>query len=471
MRRQFVPISVKPSALVARWMVTYSRITVPAPTRTPEMVDRLNLVSWGSVPMTAPGPTCTPAPSSTRPSMTTCGPSSTSAASFASGPTIEKGPIFTPGPSWAFASTSAVWWISSLTFRQLLQAPLQRAQPPQHLGELRLGDPDPEELGQRATVSAAEPGPAGDVGDHPGLRAQHGAVSDAHVIADSHLTAQDDALSDAARARDAGLRRDHGILTDLDVVGHHDEVVDLHAAPHDRWSERAAIDGRIGADLDVVLDHHAAHLRDLTVCRPIPRITEAVCAQHGAGVNDHPAAHAHAFADHDVRVEDRVLADLGTRAHVDEWMEAGVRADHGSGLDDGQRAHGRRRMHAHTRGHACRGIDSGRERCWRMEEMQELDEHQAWLAAADDRCREPFDIVGREECAGPGGQCGLAIPRIGDERDVLGTGRLEGGYVGHHPRRVTVHRALQCRRQLAEGEPGTAHRRYFLPFVTAASWS
>ena len=38
-------------------------------------------------------------------------------------------------------------------------------------------------------------------------------------------------------------------------------------------------------------------------------------------------------------------------------------------------------------------------------------------------------------------------------------------------RRVTVHRALQRRRQLAESEPGTAHRRYFLPFVAAASWS
>src|SRR6266705_6381859 len=197
MSRQLAPISVKPSGLVARWMVTYSRITVPGPTRTP-------------------------APSSTRPSMTTCGPISTSAASFASGPTIENGPIFTPGPSWAFGSTSAMWWICSLTLGQLLDPSLQRAQPPRHLRELGLGDPDPEELGQRASIRAAELEAGRDVGDDTRLRAQHGAISDADMIADSDLSAQDNASPDLARARDPGLCRDDGILTDLHVVGHHD---------------------------------------------------------------------------------------------------------------------------------------------------------------------------------------------------------------------------------------------------------
>src|SRR5437867_4506937 len=205
MSRQLAPISVKPSGFVARWMVTYSLITVPAP-------------------------------------------------------------------------------------------------PPQHRRELGLGDPDPEELGQRASIGAAELEAGRDVGDDTRLRAQHGAISDADMIADSDLSAQDHASPDFARARDPGLCRDDGILTDLHVVGHHDEIIDLHAASHDGRSQRAAVDRRVGADLDVVLDDHAADLGNLPMGRAVPGESEPVGAQHGAGVNDHPAAHTNAVADDDMGV-------------------------------------------------------------------------------------------------------------------------------------------------------------------------
>src|SRR5439155_18213301 len=170
MRRQPAPTSVKPSGFVARWMVTCSRMTVPAPTRTPDTVEGLNLRSCGSVPMTVPGPTRTPGPSSTRPSMTTCGPRSTSAASFACDPTTQNGPIFTPGPSCAFGSTTAVGWINSLTLRQLLELALQRAEPVQHFRQASFGDPDPMVLDDRAGVRAGELRAGGNVGRHSGLR-------------------------------------------------------------------------------------------------------------------------------------------------------------------------------------------------------------------------------------------------------------------------------------------------------------
>src|SRR5439155_1412563 len=104
-----------------------------------------------------------------------------------------------------------------------------------------------------------------DVGRQLRFRAHDRERPDLH--ADSDLSAQDHASPDLARARDPGLCRDDGILTDLHVVGHHDEIVDLHAASHDGRSQRAAVDRRVGADLDVVLDDHAADLGNLPMGR------------------------------------------------------------------------------------------------------------------------------------------------------------------------------------------------------------
>src|SRR5262245_45727574 len=440
MRRQFVPISVKPSALVARWMVTYSRITVPAPTRTPEMVDRLNLVSWGSVPMTVPGPTRTPAPSSTRPSMTTCGPSSTSAASVACVPTTQKGPIFTPAPSWALGSTTAVGWINSFTLRQLFEPALQLTQPVQHLRKSGLGGPDPMVLENRPGIGAGDFCAGGNVGNHAGLCADDDAVADRDVIANPHLSTQDDAPPDAARSRDAGLGRDHGVLADLDVVGHHDEVVDLHAAPNDGGTQGATIDGGVGADLDVVFDDHGPHLRNLTMGRAVPSVAEAVRAQHDAGMDDHATADPHAVAHHDSRVDDRVLADLGSGAHRDEGMHVHTRADHGPRPDHGERADRRRGMDAGVRrdppGRAAAWNDRRR---W-VKELEQLDQHEARMTAVDDGRGKIVDVLGGEERTRPRGERGPSMLAVGDERDVLGAGGFQRGDAAHDSRRVTVHR-------------------------------
>ena len=50
-----------------------------------------------------------------------------------------------------------------------------------------------------------------------------------------------------------------------DVVADLHEVVDLGAGADPRLAHRGAVDGGVGADLDVVLDHHRADLRHLDV--------------------------------------------------------------------------------------------------------------------------------------------------------------------------------------------------------------
>ena len=97
------------------------------------------------------------------------------------------------------------------------------------------------------------------------LRAQDRAWTDLDVIRDAHLAADDGAVSDSAAARDTGLRSDHHIAADGDVVSHVDEVIELRAPADARLFERAAIDGGVRANFDIVFDDESALLGKLHV--------------------------------------------------------------------------------------------------------------------------------------------------------------------------------------------------------------
>ena len=112
------------------------------------------------------------------------------------------------------------------------------------------------------------------------------------------------AMPDAAR--DHGVRADHAVVADLDLV------VELHAVLDHGVVERAAVDGGVGADLDVVADAHRAHLRDLHPAARVGRHAEAVGADHHARVQDAAVADGAVVVDRDARVQARVVAD----AHV-----------------------------------------------------------------------------------------------------------------------------------------------------------
>ncbi len=66
------------------------------------------------------------------------------------------------------------------------------------------------------------------------------------------------------------------MTADDDVVGDLDEIVDLGPLADDRVAIGAAIDRRSGADLDVVLDDHAADLRRLEMPAGTHREPESV---------------------------------------------------------------------------------------------------------------------------------------------------------------------------------------------------
>src|SRR6267143_742476 len=176
MSRQPAPISVHPSAWVARWTVTYSRTAVSAPIVT-------------------------------------------------SGPMIENAPIRTPAARFAFASTTQVEWMpsdsvihgsrrtglrrgDSETAFQLLKTALRGAKTAGHVRQVLLRREEPLGLEHRHRRRAQPPLARRNVLRDAGLSAQHGSVADRQVVREADLPGRDDAAAEPARARDAHLGHD-----------------------------------------------------------------------------------------------------------------------------------------------------------------------------------------------------------------------------------------------------------------------
>src|SRR3954469_14892316 len=100
---------------------------------------------------------------------------------------------------------------------------------------------------------------------------------------DRGLAADRDEVLQRRRAGDADLRHDHAMLADGDVVGDLHQVVDLRPLPDQRVAAAAAVDRRVGPDLDVVADDHAPELRHLDMALRPHRIAEPILPDAHAG--------------------------------------------------------------------------------------------------------------------------------------------------------------------------------------------
>ena len=125
------------------------------------------------------------------------------------------------------------------------------------------------------------------------------------------------------------------MVADADVVSDLAEVVDLDAAGDRRLVQGAAVDARIGADLDVVADPRPPHLRHLDLPLAVEDEAEPVGSDDDPGVQDHAIPHRRAGVEHHARVRDAVGADGRPGADVAAGEDRGARADPGARLDDG----------------------------------------------------------------------------------------------------------------------------------------
>src|SRR5271169_462746 len=103
---------------------------------------------------------------------------------------------------------------------------------------------------------------------------------------DRNRAANHAALADARAARDAGAAGNHGVRPDAHVMTDLNLIVELDPGLDDRVFDGTAIDGGVGADLDVIADEHAAELGHFEPSCAIARKAKAIGANDRARMDD-----------------------------------------------------------------------------------------------------------------------------------------------------------------------------------------
>src|SRR6476620_5275254 len=114
-------------------------------------------------------------------------------------------------------------------------------------------------------------------------------------------------IADARGTGDADLRHDQAQAADANVVADLNEIVNLGPGANDGVIEAAAIDGRVRADLDVLLDDAPPNVRNLVVDSVAEHVAKAIASQASAGLHHHarserrPTIQRHRRKESDIR--------------------------------------------------------------------------------------------------------------------------------------------------------------------------
>ena len=123
----------------------------------------------------------------------------------------------------------------------------------------------------------------------------------------------------------------------LIIVTDHDEVVDFRALADAGRLKGRAVDGTVGADLDVVANFDASSLGDFRVLPVDEAVAEAVAAKYRSRMHFHAVAEDHVRVQNRVRMDDAIAADPATVADDHPRMEGGPLADDGLLTDEHER--------------------------------------------------------------------------------------------------------------------------------------
>src|ERR1700732_3628390 len=159
-------------------------------------------------------------------------------------------------------------------------------------------------------------------------------IVDSHLRAQRHMIANRQATSQSYLARQQPVPPDRPIVTDLDLV------VDFRTLADHGVAQAAAVDGRSGADLHVVLDQDAAGLRDLQMAfrakenEPIAVLSDAAAGMDEDLIADQRELDGGSCADVAIPPDPDIGGNQCTRADDCPCPDRNIRTDHSQWIDN-----------------------------------------------------------------------------------------------------------------------------------------
>ena len=228
---------------------------------------------------------------------------------------------------------------------------------------------------------------------HPGLGANHRIAADFDVTHHSGLPGEDHTVSQPTGTGNAGLGNNDTILSDADIMGDLDKIVDFRPSSDHRFPKSCPVYSAIRADFHVVSDRYSTDLRDLmTMALIVRRITKTVRTDNGIGLNDHPVPDVAILSDNHTRMKETALSDHHPGTDINPGANNCSCTYPATFPNDSRRPHFHRAFKEDIFGNAGLGVNTLTRRGQRIKNLHDPCEGKIWIG--DDDLRFDLPSVG-----------------------------------------------------------------------------
>src|SRR5439155_24199182 len=170
----------------------------------------------------------------------------------------------------------------------------------------------------------------------PGLGGDARAIADRQMAGETGLPSYHDKIAEFGAAGDPDLSGQDAAPAEHDIVPDLYQIIDHRAGPDHLIVSRAAIDRRVGADINVVADNDPPELRDFNRPLSVGCKAEAGLANLYPGV-EHDARADQAMAQRHIGADPAILSELDRGADHRVGADLAARAEPRAGRDDDMR--------------------------------------------------------------------------------------------------------------------------------------